>query len=63
VIDKERFQPSFGVFQEYRLTVVNVSGTDVKHPCQPKALVVGDPLEAAPRENLKQPYAVPAQEA
>jgi hypothetical protein len=34
MIDKERLQPTLCVFQEDRLTVVNVHGTNVNHPCQ-----------------------------
>jgi hypothetical protein len=59
VIDKKRLQPTLRVFQEDRLTVVNVRGTNVNHPCQPEALAVADPLEAGSRENLQQMYAVP----
>jgi hypothetical protein len=33
VIDKKSLQPAFSAFEEDRLTVVNVPGANVNHPC------------------------------
>jgi len=45
VIEKERLQPAISVFQEERLPVVGMPGTDVRHPSQPEALAVSDSRE------------------
>jgi hypothetical protein len=37
---------ALGVFLEECLPVVGVVGTNVNHPCEPKALEVENPLEA-----------------
>jgi len=38
-------------------------GADVNQPCLPKALVVTNPLEVGSRQDFKQPYTAPSQEA
>jgi hypothetical protein len=63
VIDKDRIQTALGVFLEERLPVVSVSGTNVHHPCQPKAHAITDQVEAGSRENFQQPDSIPAQKA
>jgi hypothetical protein len=46
VIDKIGTKVALGVFLEECLPVVGVVGTNVNHPCKPKALEVANPLEA-----------------
>jgi hypothetical protein len=57
VINKERFQAAMEILQEDRLSIVCVPGTNINHPCHPEALVVSDPDQAGPGENLEQPFA------
>jgi len=63
VIDKEGREFAFRLFEEDRLPIVCVPGTNINHPRQPEAFVVADPLETGPRKNLKQPSAAPTQES
>jgi hypothetical protein len=60
-IDKDGLQVALWAFQENCLPVVSMFGTDINHPCQPKALVIPYALEAVSRKNLQHAYALPAQ--
>jgi hypothetical protein len=63
MIDKKCLDSSVSVFQEERLPIVGVSGTDINQPRKPEAPAVADALKAAPGQDFQQYCPISAQKA